>query len=109
MPLIVYASFNKTYNNAHNLYALMFIMQSAMIGSFVAMDGFLFYIFWEVSLIPIFFIILMWGGENRQKTTFKFFIYRLDLENHFRMQFGVTENAFDTLDNIPSCGLHIVL
>jgi len=41
--------------------------------------------------------------------TFKFFIYRLDLENHFRMQFGVTENAFDTLDNIPSCGLHIVL
>ena len=77
MPLIVFASFNKTYNNAHTLYALMMLMQSAMVGSFVAMDGFLFYIFWEVSLIPIFFIILMWGGENRQKTTFKFFIYTL--------------------------------
>ena len=77
MPIIVYASFNKTYSNAHTLYALMMLMQSAMIGSFVAMDGFLFYIFWEVSLIPIFFIILMWGGENRQKTTFKFFIYTL--------------------------------
>ena len=77
MPLIIYSSFNKTYSNSHNLYALMFIMQSAMVGSFTAMDGFLFYIFWEVSLIPIFFIILMWGGENRQKTTFKFFIYTL--------------------------------
>jgi NADH-quinone oxidoreductase subunit M len=77
MPLIIYSSFNKTYSNSHNLYALMFIMQSAMVGSFAAMDGFLFYIFWEVSLIPIFFIILMWGGENRQKTTFKFFIYTL--------------------------------
>jgi hypothetical protein len=41
--------------------------------------------------------------------TFKFFIYRLDLENHFRMQFGVTKNAFDTLDNIPCCRFHIVL
>jgi NADH-quinone oxidoreductase subunit M len=77
MPLIIYASFNKTYSNSHTLYALMMLMQSAMVGSFVAMDGFLFYIFWEVSLIPIFFIILMWGGENRQKTTFKFFIYTL--------------------------------
>jgi NADH-quinone oxidoreductase subunit M len=77
MPLIIYSSFNKTYSNSHTLYALMMLMQSAMVGSFVAMDGFLFYIFWEVSLIPIFFIILMWGGENRQKTTFKFFIYTL--------------------------------
>lgn len=39
----------------------------------------------------------------------KFWIYRLDLENHFRMQFSVTKNAFDTLDNIPSCRFHIVL
>ena len=43
MPIVVYASFNKTYNNAHILYALMFIMQSAMVGSFVAMDGLFIY------------------------------------------------------------------
>ncbi|MCC6817776.1 MAG: NADH-quinone oxidoreductase subunit M [Bacteroidia bacterium] len=77
MPLIIYNSFNKEYNNAHYLYGLMFMMQGSIVGSFVAMDGFLFYLFWEVALIPIYFILLIWGGDNRQKITFKFFIYTL--------------------------------
>lgn len=77
MPLIIYASFNRNYNNLHTMYSLMFMMQGAIIGSFVAMDGFLFYLFWEVALIPIYLICLMWGGENRQRITFKFFIYTL--------------------------------
>ena len=76
-PLIIYASFNKHYGNAHILYALMLIMQSALIGVFTSMDGFLFYIFWELALIPIYLICLVWGGEGRQKITFKFFIYTL--------------------------------
>ncbi|MDI1234913.1 MAG: NADH-quinone oxidoreductase subunit M [bacterium] len=77
LPIIVYSSFNKTYHNAHIMYALMMLMMSAMIGVFTAADGFLFYIMWELSLIPIYFIILVWGGENRQKITFKFFLYTL--------------------------------
>lgn len=77
MPLIVYASFNRVYNNSHTLYSFMFLMQSSIIGSFAAMDGFLFYLFWEIALIPIYFICLMWGGENRQRITFKFFVYTL--------------------------------
>ncbi len=77
MPLVIYFSFNKQYNNPRLLYALMMVMQSAMIGVFCAADGFLFYIFWEIALIPIYFICLMWGGENRQRITFKFFIYTL--------------------------------
>jgi NADH-quinone oxidoreductase subunit M len=77
MPLIVYSSFNKTYKNPHVLYALMMLMMSAMLGVFSATDGFLFYIMWELALIPIYFIILVWGGDNRQKITFKFFIYTL--------------------------------
>jgi NADH-quinone oxidoreductase subunit M len=77
MPIVIYASFNKTYNNSRTLYALMMLMQSSMIGAFCATDGFLFYIFWEVALIPIYFICLMWGGENRQRITFKFFLYTL--------------------------------
>ncbi len=77
MPLVIYASFTRTYNNTRMLYAMMMLMQSSMIGAFCATDGFLFYIFWEVALIPIYFICLMWGGENRQKITFKFFIYTL--------------------------------
>jgi len=58
-------------------YSLILLMQSALIGVFTAMDGFLFYIFWELALIPIWFICLLWGGENRAKITFKFFIYTL--------------------------------
>jgi NADH-quinone oxidoreductase subunit M len=52
-------------------------MQMALIGVFVSLDGFLFYIFWELALIPIYFICLLWGGENRARITFKFFIYTL--------------------------------
>ena len=52
-------------------------MQMALIGVFTAMDGFLFYIFWELALIPIYFICLVWGGEHRGRITFKFFVYTL--------------------------------
>jgi NADH-quinone oxidoreductase subunit M len=77
MPLVVFSSFNKTYSNAKLLYAMMMLMQASMIGVFCATDGFLFYLFWEIALIPIYFICLMWGGENRQRITFKFFLYTL--------------------------------
>lgn len=56
-------------------YALMFFAQGAILGVFMALDSFLFYIFWELSLVPIYFIILLWGGEGSRKTTLKFFIY----------------------------------
>ncbi len=63
------------YNNG--FYSLVWMMIAAMIGVFSAKDGLLFYIFWELALIPIYFICLIWGGENRGKITFKFFIYTL--------------------------------
>jgi NADH-quinone oxidoreductase subunit M len=75
MPLIVLSSFKGNYSN--HFYALMLLMQSALIGVFTATDGFLFYIFWELALIPIYFICLVWGGENSKKITFKFFVYTL--------------------------------
>ena len=52
-------------------------MQGALLGVFLAADGFLFYTFWELALLPIYFIVLLWGGENRLKVTFKFFAYTL--------------------------------
>ena len=58
-------------------YTLILFMQMALVGVFTAMDGFLFYIFWELALIPIWFICLLWGGENRARITFKFFVYTL--------------------------------
>ncbi len=75
MPFIILSTENKNYSG--NFYALVFVMQSALVGVFTAQDGLLFYIFWELALIPIYFICLIWGGENRGKVTFKFFVYTL--------------------------------
>ncbi|MBI5917207.1 MAG: NADH-quinone oxidoreductase subunit M [Bacteroidetes bacterium] len=77
MPMVLYASFNRDYPDRHVLYALMMLMDAAMAGSFIAADGFLFYLFWEIALIPIYFICLKWGGEGRQKITLKFFLYTM--------------------------------
>src|SRR5690606_8247229 len=76
-PLIVCSSFSTDYKHQHVLYSMMLLMQSAMIGSFLATDGFLFYIFWEVALIPIYLICLIWGGKNSRNITLKFFLYTL--------------------------------
>ncbi len=75
-PLIILSAF-KDLNKPSAFYSLMLLMQSALIGVFTAMDGFLFYLFWEIALIPVYFICLVWGGENRGKITLKFFIYTL--------------------------------
>lgn len=77
VPLIILSSFGKTFSNPSSFYGLILMMQMALIGVFVAQDGLLFYLFWEIALIPIYFICLMWGGENRGKITFKFFVYTL--------------------------------
>jgi len=77
MPIIILSSFSKEYKNANSFYALMLFMQMALVGVFTAMDGFLFYIFWELALIPIYFICLLWGGHDRARITFKFFVYTL--------------------------------
>jgi NADH-quinone oxidoreductase subunit M len=77
VPIILLTSFKTDYKNPSAFYALILAMQMALIGVFVSLDGFLFYVFWELALIPIYFICLLWGGENRAKITFKFFVYTL--------------------------------
>lgn len=77
VPFIILSSFSHNYDKAHTFYGLVLTMQMALVGVFVALDGFLFYLFWEMALIPIYFICLIWGGENRAKITLKFFIYTL--------------------------------
>jgi NADH-quinone oxidoreductase subunit M len=80
IPIIILSSYRHQaiQSSGRNLfYALVLIMQMALIGVFVALDGFLFYIFWELALIPIYLICLMWGGKDRVRITLKFFIYTL--------------------------------
>ncbi len=77
VPLIILSSFKHEYKNPNAFYALILFMQTGLIGVFVAMDAFLFYFFWEVALIPVYFIAAIWGGANRIKVTFKFFVYTI--------------------------------
>ena len=81
VPLIVLTTFRKEIDNAKSFYSLVLFMQFALIGVFAASDGFLFYIFWELALIPIYFIALLWGeGRDKEfwnRAIFKFFIYTL--------------------------------
>jgi len=76
MPGIILSSLNDA-SKPPSFYSLILLMQSALIGVFTARDGFLFYLFWEIALIPVYFICLVWGGENRGRITLKFFIYTL--------------------------------
>ncbi|MCC5919826.1 MAG: NADH-quinone oxidoreductase subunit M [Cyclobacteriaceae bacterium] len=77
VPLIILSGFNREINNARSYFALILGMQFALVGVFLAMDGLLYYIFWELALIPVYFIALIWGGADRVKVTLKFFIYTL--------------------------------
>ncbi|HEY0771178.1 MAG TPA: NADH-quinone oxidoreductase subunit M, partial [Sphingobacteriaceae bacterium] len=77
VPFIILSSFGNHYDKPWTFYGLVLLMQSALRGVFTARDGFLFYLFWEMALIPIYFICLIWGGENRARITLKFFIYTL--------------------------------
>jgi NADH-quinone oxidoreductase subunit M len=75
MPLIFAAAYNNRYQNPGAFYALMLLTQAGMMGVFVSYDILLFYFFWELALIPAYFLCSQWGGEKRIAVTFKFFIY----------------------------------
>ncbi|QIP11318.1 NADH-quinone oxidoreductase subunit M [Spirosoma aureum] len=77
LPFIILSTFNRSYDRPSTFYALMLYMQAALVGVFTARDGFLFYLFFEAALIPIYFLAAMWGGENRIPVTFKFFVYTI--------------------------------
>jgi NADH-quinone oxidoreductase subunit M len=77
VPGIILSTRNKQLSRPHTFYGLVLMMEMALVGVFVALDGLLFYLFWEIALIPIYFICLIWGGEDRGRITLKFFIYTL--------------------------------
>ncbi len=75
VPLSVLGSYTYIATRERGFYALMLVLTSGMIGVFVSLDLFLFYVMWEVMLIPMYFIIGVWGGERRLYAAIKFFIY----------------------------------
>jgi len=77
VPLSVLGSFNYITKRERGFYANLLVLTTGMIGVFVALDLFLFYVMWEVMLIPMYFIIGIWGGERRLYAAIKFFIYTM--------------------------------
>jgi NADH-quinone oxidoreductase subunit M len=75
VPIIILSTFKHEHTNPSAFYALILFMQAGLLTVFTAWDGFLFYVGWEASLIPIYFICALWGGVDRIRITLKFFIY----------------------------------
>src|SRR5687768_7813731 len=75
MPIAVLSSWTAIRKRQLSYYIFMLILEAAMIGVFVSLDLLLFYLFFEASLVPMFFLIGIWGGERRIYAAVKFFIY----------------------------------
>jgi NADH-quinone oxidoreductase subunit M len=74
-PLVVAGAFSAITKDVKLFYSMVFLIQFAMLGTFVAQDLFVFYLFWETMLVPMFLIIGIWGGERRIYATLKFVLY----------------------------------
>jgi NADH-quinone oxidoreductase subunit M len=74
-PMVFLLVPGNRYPNANRFYGLMLLTQCGLMGVFMATDALVFYLFWELALIPVYFLASIWGGEKRIKATFKFFIY----------------------------------
>jgi NADH-quinone oxidoreductase subunit M len=77
MPIMILGAWRGIDEKIKGFHAALFVLQTAMLGSFLAMDAVLFYVFWELSLIPMYFIVGIWGGARRIYATVKFFIYTM--------------------------------
>jgi NADH-quinone oxidoreductase subunit M len=75
MPIAILSSWSSITKRQLTYYVLMLLLESAMVGVFVSLDLLLFYLFFEASLVPMFFLIGIWGGERRIYAAVKFFIY----------------------------------
>jgi NADH-quinone oxidoreductase subunit M len=74
-PLVVAGAFTAIRKDVKLFYAMVFLIQFTMVGTLVAQDLFVFYLFWEAMMIPMFLIIGIWGGERRVYATLKFVLY----------------------------------
>lgn len=76
-PIIILGSWTAIENRVKGFHVSLFILQTAMIGTFLALDAVFFYLFWELSLVPMYFMIGIWGGARRIYATVKFFIFTM--------------------------------
>jgi NADH-quinone oxidoreductase subunit M len=112
MPLAILGSFRYITERQRTFYGMMLLLQTGIIGAFVALDLFLFFVFWELMLVPMYFIIGVWGGERRVYAAIKFFLFTavgsllmlvaiLYLFFKYRMLTGDVSFAYVDLLNVP--------
>lgn len=77
LPIVILGSWTSIDKGIKGFHSALFVLQTAMIGSFLAMDAVLFYVFFELSLVPMYFMIGIWGGPRRIYATVKFFIFTM--------------------------------
>jgi NADH-quinone oxidoreductase subunit M len=112
-PIVALCSWSYIEKREKEYYALLLIMQSFMIGVFAAADLFLFYVFFEVMLVPMYLLIGIWGGERRLYSAIKFFIYTLVgsllmLVAVFKFYFTAAETAAKYPDEVKAAAEIIV-
>jgi NADH-quinone oxidoreductase subunit M len=98
--IAVLSSWSAITDRVKEYYFFLLLLQTGMLGVFCALDFFLFYVFWEVMLVPMYFLIGIWGGARRLYATIKFFLYTLAgsvlmLLGILAIYFYVGQNTFD--------------
>ncbi|MFI5338500.1 MAG: NADH-quinone oxidoreductase subunit M [Candidatus Methylomirabilales bacterium] len=76
-PIAVLCSYESIKHRAKEYYVFLLVLETGMLGVFVSLDFFLFYVFWEVMLVPMYFLIGVWGSDRRLYSAIKFFLYTL--------------------------------
>lgn len=77
MPFVILSSFKSIQKKIKEYYFLLLAIETGILGAFVSLDIFVFYIFWEAMLIPMYFLIGIWGGKERVYATTKFFLFTI--------------------------------
>jgi NADH-quinone oxidoreductase subunit M len=112
MPMAILGSYSYIKRQEPTYYAMLLLLMTAMIGVFIALDMFLFFLFWELMLIPMYFIIGVWGGERRIYAAIKFFLFTavgsllmlvaiVTLVYLYYRQYGVVTFAYNDLVELP--------
>src|SRR5690606_17624914 len=76
-PITILGSWTSIDDRVRGFHTALFVLQTAMLGTFLALDAVFFYLFWVLSLVPMYFMIGIWGGSRRIYATVKFFIYTM--------------------------------
>jgi NADH-quinone oxidoreductase subunit M len=102
--IVVVCSYSQIEENENAYYACLFL-ETGMLGVFVALDFFLFYIFWEIMLVPMYFLIGVWGHGRRLYSAIKFFLYTLF--GSVFMLLGILRSTFSTEIPIMELEAHL--